>query len=160
MHGQMHSFIAAEYTGAAHLVDAMNRLRRAWMDIQPEPPVRRGDVMLLGFLMERERREEPPVTVGDLAKALHHSPPSITQKVNSLEENGLLKRTADKSDKRLACVELTDKGRKMAECCLRIFWGRIEAALEKLGKQEAEELVGLLNRLSDAVDDTAQPPGG
>ena len=138
---------------AAHLMDVMHRLRHAWGNVHPELPVRRGDIMLLGCLLDREEHAQPPATVGDLARQLKQSPSAITQKVNVLEEQGFLQRTADASDRRMACVELTGKGREMAQRAIKAVWGRLDEALDSLGPDNSRELVRLLECLCDNLEE-------
>lgn len=144
-----------EYGEASRLMQALDRLRQAWGGVRPCAPVRKGEVMLLGMLMGQEHHGEPPLTIGELARRLRQSPSAITQKVNALEEAGAIRRTAGESDRRLACVELTGKGRKMAEKSMRAYWNRLEQALGGLGKRDTEELIRLMNRLCEVLEDSA-----
>lgn len=49
-----------------------------------------------------------PLSIGDLAAAEKVQPPSMTRTVTCLCEKGLLRRAADKGDKRLVVVSLTE----------------------------------------------------
>lgn len=153
----MHMFKTAgeEYSEASRLMQALDRLRQSWGSVRPCAPVRKGEVMLLGMLMGQEHHGEPPLTIGELARRLRQSPPAITQKVNALEEAGVIKRTVGESDRRMACVELTDKGRKMAEKSMRAYWERLEQALGGLGERDTEELIRLMNRLCERLEEGA-----
>lgn len=142
-----------EYSEASRLLQSLDRLRHAWGQMRPDTPVRRGEVMLLGCLMEHESCGGPPLTVGDLARKLHQSPPAITQKVNALEEEGVIRRTVSASDRRMACVELTDKGRATTEKSMRAYWGRLEQALGDIGQSDTEEMIRLMNRLCEVLED-------
>lgn len=48
--------------------------------------------------------------LGDVAKALHIAPRSVTEVVDRLEDRGLVERIPDPADRRATCVRLTDDG--------------------------------------------------
>src|ERR1700704_6005236 len=56
-----------------------------------------------------------PLTVGDLAKAEHVSSPMITKIAKGLEEEGLVTRTVDPTDKRVTQLAITKEGRRRLE---------------------------------------------
>jgi DNA-binding MarR family transcriptional regulator len=56
-----------------------------------------------------------PITLGDLASRERVSPPMITKVVGSLEEQGLVRRTIDPSDRRVSWVALTPEGESWLE---------------------------------------------
>jgi len=51
-----------------------------------------------------------PMTLGDLADIEHIAPPTVTKMVNSLDERGLIVRTADAGDRRVTLVSISDAG--------------------------------------------------
>lgn len=148
-----------EYSEAARLMRTLDRLRHAWGGIRPGPPVRRSDVMLLGSLVEQEHHGEPPLTVGELARKLHQSPSAITQKVNVLEEQGFITRTVSQSDRRVACVALTDRGREMARQSMQAFWDQLEKALAGMGEADVEALILLVDRLCGVLEESGTKTG-
>ncbi len=52
-----------------------------------------------------------PITLGELSAAERVKPPTMTKIVGGLEEQGLVTRTVDPSDRRVARVEATAEGR-------------------------------------------------
>ena len=56
-----------------------------------------------------------PLTVGELAEREHVSSPMITKIAKSLEEMGLVSRTADDNDRRVTRLTLTPEGTKRLE---------------------------------------------
>src|SRR2546423_14349253 len=56
-----------------------------------------------------------PITVGELAKAEHVSSPMITKIAKGLEEEGLVTRTVDTSDKRVTRMAITKEGQRRLE---------------------------------------------
>jgi DNA-binding MarR family transcriptional regulator len=56
-----------------------------------------------------------PVTLTELAQLERVQPPSITKVVARLEEEGLVKRSTDLKDRRVARIALTAKGKRLIE---------------------------------------------
>lgn len=151
--------VQKKYERAARLMSSVDRLRRVWMGACPPVPMKRGDMMLLGRLIELENQGKPPLSLGQLAKMMHQSPPGITQKVNALEEQGLVQRVPGKNDRRVSCIQLTDKGRKTGKQALKQFLSSMEAALDRMGKEKAEALLSLLEDLGGALEETENEKG-
>lgn len=53
-----------------------------------------------------------PITLGDLAGSERVRPPTMTRIVSRLEEDGLVRKEPDESDRRVTHLSLTDAGRK------------------------------------------------
>jgi DNA-binding MarR family transcriptional regulator len=56
-----------------------------------------------------------PLTLGELSSAERVKPPTVTKIVACLEEQGLVSRTVDRSDRRVARVEATPAGLRFLE---------------------------------------------
>lgn len=54
-----------------------------------------------------------PITLGDLSAVENVSPPTLTKVVSALEEDGLVARTSDPTDRRVARVEATARGSEL-----------------------------------------------
>jgi len=83
-----------------------------------------------------------PLTLGDLSRAERVKPPTMTKIVSALEEQGLVTRTVDRTDRRVAHVEATaaglrfiDRSRRQKDAYLaerlRTLHGDDRAALER-----------------------------
>jgi len=82
-----------------------------------------------------------------LARATDLSGGAMTNRINRLEERGLVRRRADKEDRRGVIVILSAKGRRVIDEAIRF---RLEAARESvrgLTADEQEQLAGLLRRI-------------
>jgi DNA-binding MarR family transcriptional regulator len=81
-----------------------------------------------------------PVTLGRLAKAEQVSAPTITRLVVAMEEEGLLKREPDPTDRRVVWIRPTAKGaRLLTEGRKR----RVEAFARELAALDQESLLTL-----------------
>jgi DNA-binding MarR family transcriptional regulator len=131
------------------IVDRMNglsrRFKRSLNDVIAEYGLTYGEWEVLGML----RRAGPPFrrSAGELAKFSELSSGAMTNRLDRLEQEGLVKRLADPDDRRGVLVELTDAGQtKWLESA------GVEAEREALigaalTKREKVELNSLLRRL-------------
>ena len=100
-----------------------------------------------------------PKTIGELAAAEQVRPPTMSGIVDGLEEDALVKRTADPSDRRLVRVHASAKGNRVLQ---RARERRIAALAEKLSGLDPGE-VEIVRKAADLVDDalrrsSALPP--
>jgi DNA-binding MarR family transcriptional regulator len=94
-----------------------------------------------------------PLSIGDLAAAEKVQPPSMTRTVTCLCEKGLLRRDADKTDKRLVVVSLTEAADAVLEESRRRKEAWLNRRLHELTAAERQILrdaAPILERLSRA----------
>jgi DNA-binding MarR family transcriptional regulator len=95
------------------------------------------------------RRQGQPFSMAAtrLARATDLSGGAMTNRINRLEERGLVRRRRDKDDRRGVIVILSAKGRRVIDEAIRF---RLDAARESLlglTAAEQEELAALLRRI-------------
>ena len=90
-------------------------------------------------------------SLGDLAAAEQVQPPSVTRLVRDLETAGLLERVRDENDGRCTRVRLTARGRREVERIRRRKDEFLERALGLVDRDQARELVSLLETLVEAL---------
>jgi DNA-binding MarR family transcriptional regulator len=89
---------------------------------------------------------DQPVALGQLAARQACVKSNITQLVDRLEEDGLVKRTPALDDRRSMCAAITDKGRRLYELGVTVE-GEVERQLlEALSPKEREQLARLLTK--------------
>jgi len=97
----------------------------------------------------RANRKGKVLRVSDISLMLRVSSPTVTQHLNSLEDQGYVLRTQSKEDKRSVQITLTEKGTE----ALRSHFVRLEGDfvefIEYIGQGKAEEMVGLLMRANE-----------
>ncbi len=140
-----------KYKHAARLLDEIGVFRKVWENVQPPPPFKKGDIMLLGMMLEKEKMGESPLTAKNLAQMLKQTPPGISQRVNALVDMGLISRKADENDRRVMFISLTEQGRRIAEKALEHMLEQLSKALEVMGKEDTKQLLFLLHTFSDAM---------
>jgi DNA-binding MarR family transcriptional regulator len=93
-----------------------------------------------------------PAIQAKLSEALGCEPPSVTLMTRKLEATGHIRRTPAPSDKRASVVELTDRGRALAEQVKQLWCALAEETVAGLPAQTVAELPGILNTLTGNVD--------
>jgi DNA-binding MarR family transcriptional regulator len=95
------------------------------------------------------RRAGPPYrrSAGDLARIADLSTGAMTNRLDQLEEGGLVRRLRDPDDRRGVLVELTDRGREIWEEALGVQAEKEALFTAALSAREREQLNRLLRRL-------------
>ncbi len=98
-------------------------------------------------------------TLGELAAAEQVRPPTMTSIVHGLEEDGLVVRASDPTDRRITQVRATAKGRRVLH---RARKRRIEKLAQRLSSLDAKELA-VVTQAAELVDtalrrSSAPPP--
>jgi MarR family transcriptional regulator for hemolysin len=96
-------------------------------------------------------KEEAWRTQHELARALRIEGPTLTRHLDGLEQEGLVRRERDPSDRRAVRLELTDAGRAKHEEMKRAVIAFNKRLVAGLDEAELEELRGLLARLEQNV---------
>src|SRR5215213_1464176 len=91
-----------------------------------------------------------PLTLGELSAAERVKPPTMTKIVSCLEEQGLVSRTVDASDRRVARVEATAAGLRFLDQSRRQKDAYLADRLRSLAPEDRDALeraAGVLERL-------------
>ena len=108
------------------------------------------------------RRQGPPyrLSPGALLGATLVSSGTMTNRIDGLAAAGLVRRQPDHQDKRGVLVELTGRGRAVADAALADLLRSERELLAGLNAAQRDELAGLLRILLAPLDATrARPPG-
>jgi DNA-binding MarR family transcriptional regulator len=79
-----------------------------------------------------------------LARETDLSAGAMTNRIDRLEERGLVERQADQADRRSVIVRLTRTGKKVIDDAIRVRLDAAEENLRQLDARERERLAGLL----------------
>lgn len=128
--------------------------RRAWLrmsNLVLDHERRRAVVETLGMSFGRTRAvrrvARRPMLMGELAESLGIDRPNATTLVDSLEEQGLVRRRPHATDRRAKLVEATRKGKSLARRADEIL-GTPPPALSALDPHDIEVLNEILDRIS------------
>ena len=78
---------------------------------------------------------------------------TVTGLVDSLERRGYVLRRPHQSDRRMILVEITEKGRQVAEAFRPIVHQHQKEWFQTLNEQEQQQLIDVLHRLQAALTD-------
>jgi DNA-binding MarR family transcriptional regulator len=128
-------------------VSAIDRyLDRSAVDSLETVGLAHGELKVL-LRLRRERRAH-----GDIARELLVSTGTMTNRIDNLEEAGLVRRLPDPDDRRGVLVELTDEGRATLDRYVRVQALRERQLLDLLSTSEKRELSGMLRKLLASLE--------
>jgi DNA-binding MarR family transcriptional regulator len=143
--------------GIVERIQKLNKyLARAMNETLAEFNLDRGEWWLLGAL----RRNGPPyrLSPGQLASNLGLSSGAMTNRLDRLEEAGLVRRLPDPNDRRALQIELTDAGWQAWQDSVGVQARKEALVASALDIAEKERLNGLLRRLMREFE-AAAPDG-
>jgi len=80
----------------------------------------------------------------DLASILERSPNSVSMLIDRMVKAGLVKRTRDRSDRRVVNVSMTSRGEKAVEPAIPAGWEFIQKILSPLSDKDKQDLASRL----------------
>ena len=92
------------------------------------------------------------MTQSEVGRRMNVTSSNVTRLIDGLEQDGLVKRTADRADRRVTYVELTPEGNAVAE---RIVPAVVQFAMDvakEFTPEELQTLLGLLARLQSHAE--------
>lgn len=108
---------------------------------------------LLAYLSELPRRST------DIASFFDHAPRTVTQAIDSLEQNGLVSRSAVPADRRVKLVQITDAGRAMLEQGLPLYDSIVARTFGSLTEEEVAGLNAAILHLGGIADELEEEAG-
>lgn len=96
-------------------------------------------------------RQLAPARAGTVASVCMLDQSTVSRHLKSLEERGLLTRTADPDDRRAQLFELTADGAEMLASLDATRQQRLAEALADWSPQERDELNTVISRLADSL---------
>lgn len=93
------------------------------------------------------------VCVSEIHEALYISKAAVSQTLNALEKKGYILRQIDPVDRRKIVVTITAMGEAELDRTMRIYNDALDAVLDQLGHENAEQLIDLIGRLMDIMNE-------
>lgn len=137
--------------GIVDRISFLNRhLKRAMEETLAERGLSHGEWSVLGML----KRPGPPYrrTPGQLARHADLSTGAMTNRLDRLEQAGLVRRLPDPDDRRSIQVELTEAGHRAWEESVDAQARKEEVIVSALSAKEREQLNALLRRVVVAAE--------
>ena len=128
------------------LFKAMHQFHKLRLgDIMPD--ISGADFWTMRNIMDKG--EDGKITISELAKKTRVLLSAISRTLKRLEEKGYVERTVNKNDRRNTYVEITDRGREVAQKVREIMRDYGEAVLSKFDEEELSMLISYLNNIYD-----------
>jgi DNA-binding MarR family transcriptional regulator len=102
--------------------------------------------------------EDGPLRVNDLAHRMGTSAATASRAVDVLETLGLVTRAPEVGDRRALSIGLSPSGRALLDDRLRRAGAAFEPAVSELSPDERRTLLGLLERMTEALRDGPGAP--
>jgi DNA-binding MarR family transcriptional regulator len=96
--------------------------------------------------------KEGPVRAADIAEIFGLAPRTVTEALDALERDGLVRRDPDKADRRVKRVSITDEGRRAMTATEPLRLRLTETIFGVLDPQERAQLDAIVTKLAEAVD--------
>jgi DNA-binding MarR family transcriptional regulator len=118
-----------------------------------------GEFRMLSYInncLEEKRDnhiEAPGIKVSELSKVMHATKPAASKMLNALEEKGYIERITDSKDRRVVYIKLSSSGEAILKAVQKKMYLFADHIIEKLGKEDAEKLVSLLQKLYQIMED-------
>lgn len=145
----------------------MDRVRRGWLQFMPQQSLKKSYFGILMFIRHNcaKNPDQKGAKISDLAHQMRQTMPSISQKINALEQEGLVERIVCNTDRRVCYVHLSEKGSLIIEETLQQFDKQVMRILNEFGPEKSLQLIDLMNDLADILqtlkpDETQQKPKG
>ena len=114
----------------------------------------RGEAFVLHYVIFHEG----PVLPSEISQFMHISTARVAAALNNLERKGLIKRSIDPSDRRRILVTLTEQGQAFANRQREDMLSHTEQMIRRLGEQDARELVRLVGRVAEVMQEMHREP--
>lgn len=113
-----------------------------------------GVIPLFGMLFRKMRADGMDcIRMTDVSRQLMITKPAATQAVNKLAEKGLVERVHDAHDRRVVYIRPTPEGNAVFEQELEVRLEFMDRAVKRMGEEDANQLVVLLDRFLSTVSD-------
>lgn len=130
----------------AALMDAFMQMKRSMTRHMVEADTCPATPVQVEILIRIARGE---TKAANLAAAMHATPSAITQHVNALEEQGFVKKTVSKADKRQTELSLTTAGKHVIEVKQQFMRKRVEQVVEALTDEELNQFIAICKKIAN-----------
>jgi DNA-binding MarR family transcriptional regulator len=140
----------------------MNRFMRQVMAMERQEKLCWGVTLSQHYVIDALYRKQI-LTMNELSEEIGLAVSTLTRVVDVLVRDDFILRRHSEEDRRKVCIELTDKGRELAEnlhVCAERFWGAVLEALPAEQKKAIADNLRVLVKAMNTVGDTHCPKAG
>lgn len=88
-----------------------------------------------------------PVRVSDAADYLHLPRPVITRTLGNMENEGLIRKLPDKSDRRVVHIALTARGSALRQRYVADYFGALTKKFDDISDVEADAMIATIHKV-------------
>ncbi|MBB5855549.1 MarR family winged helix-turn-helix transcriptional regulator [Amycolatopsis umgeniensis] len=136
------------------VIGRLSRLNRV-LDGELRKTFARHDLDRSSFDVLATLRRAGTLTPADLMRSAMITSGAVTQRLDRLEERGLVARAPDETNGRRVLVDLTEKGRELIDRALPDHVDTEHRLLKAVSPVERDELAALLRNLLQSLGDVA-----
>jgi len=113
---------------------------------------------VINLLREHYKANNGPITISEIADKINVSKSAVSQIISSLEKHHIVRRKTSPEDKRLVYIVLTMRGRHVLKKINEHHkhTNILDELLVFLGEQDSAELVRLMDRINDFLEQNEQ----
>ncbi len=104
------------------------------------------------FVALQSLTKEGSLTIGELSDRLYLACSTVTDLVDRMEKNGLVKRCRDERDRRIVRIKVLEKGHKLISDVIAVRHNYLRNILKDLSEEERERLIYALTQLNELMD--------
>ncbi|AFM00023.1 transcriptional regulator [Desulfitobacterium dehalogenans ATCC 51507] len=127
------------------LFETIKKFRRLSLNFRGSGEIPHREIMMLKLI--KHHSGKGGITISTLSEHFEISKPAVSQMINALEDKNYVERITTKSDRRMVYVRLTELGEEALAEAFHEMQGKLEIYLEKMGEQDMENLIALLDKL-------------
>ena len=120
--------------------------------------LKQSEVRVLLCIEQLSRESKQVIKVSEISKKLFVTSPTVTELIKSLSTNGYIERCVDSKDKRVSDIKLTAKGQKVVRKLTTYFNSLYSGLIEKIGVDQSETLLNLLDQVCIYLNETNIEP--
>jgi DNA-binding MarR family transcriptional regulator len=151
-------FVGDENEDVQKLMECLIKFRKIHMNHHQMLGLKSNDNYLLFVIKKYVTQEPDGIKVSELSGLLNVTSPTITQQINSLEQNGYVERAMDKEDRRAVRIKLTEKGEEKLKENKDFLLKSTNELIEYLGTENSRKLTELLSMVSDFLANKSNQP--
>lgn len=135
---------------ARRFLGAMCRLRADACALPHIQGLTTGEFIMLNHIIRLQG--DVGLRASELGRHLRISRPGVSQMLKSLDGKGFIQRVQSKEDRRAVYVRMTAAGEARYNQMTSGMRTQMRLIFERLGPQKVEQMIGLLNELSDVLE--------
>lgn len=137
------------------LITAQHRFMKMHQDLC-FTGLRKSEFVMLEIIERENGNREQGVLASDIAKRLRITAPAVSKMLRSMEEKGYVERRVDEKDRRNTRVSITPDGKEAEQQVRRQMQEFITGVIERLGEERTKELIHLMNRYTEIMQEENQ----